>query len=160
MMEGGDENREEGRGRGRHYRREKARAEKHSKCETETSPCVCAIFQTAAQREWEDRASTPPLNWTHSLNISVMSSLPYAAVCSRAILFLCSGRATPQLWQVGWPEGRKDWLGCFKVTLGCCLFVFLWADKWHNVALRRNTWSNEEICDKKQQNIWGKKWCD
>lgn len=42
---------------------------------------------------------------------------------------LCSDPAVLQLWQFAWPEGKEDWLGCFKVTLSywdvVCWFFLL-----------------------------------
>lgn len=126
-----------------------------------TSHCLCAILQTAAQREWEDRASTPfKLNSLPKYFSDELSPLCCSLQSSHP--FLCSGRATLQLWQVGWPEGRKDWLGCFKVMLSCwdvvvCLFSYKLRDDmtWHD-TMRHDITSHEKMikCLRWGNKIW------
>lgn len=57
------------------------------KSERGVNIALCQCNSSDSYAAWVRGPSlNPPLNWTHSLNISVMSSLPYAAVCSWAIL--------------------------------------------------------------------------
>jgi len=105
--------------------------------EKRTSHCLHANPQTAAQREWEDQA----LNCFKLNSLTKYFSDELLSLCCSLQLshpFLCSGRATLQLWQVGWPEGRKNWLGYFKVMLSCwdavCLFPYKIGMTWCNMA--------------------------
>lgn len=67
---------------------------------------------------------------------------------------LCSGPAALQLWQFAWPEGKEDWLGCFKVTLSywdvACWFFLCF-------KLRVDTMWHSTINKTKKTQAWGRK---